>query len=89
MSGRHHAVLFAPDRNRRHGGAMQPPAQRTIVEIGRLEADEGAEAQHLIAAHFLLDVAAAVGKKAPCHRAIRVGKIELAQRGVIDAALRL
>src|SRR5215470_4591326 len=60
MGARHHGVALTPDHTGRHAGAMQPLDQRTVVEVRWPEAHEGAEAQHLIAPHLLLDVAAPI-----------------------------
>src|SRR3954471_19684963 len=37
------AIRRPPDHRGRHGGAVETPAQDAVVEIGRLESDEGAE----------------------------------------------
>src|SRR5262249_4829585 len=84
-----HAVLLACDHQRWHARAVQPLAQRAVVEIGWLEAHEGAEAQHLVAAHFLLDVATPVREETQRRRRLRVGEQQGPQRGQVDAAFGL
>src|SRR4029077_7713562 len=64
VGARHHAIRRPPDHRGRHGGAVETPAQDAVVEIRWLESNEGAEAQHLIAPHLLLQVAARAGIEA-------------------------
>src|SRR5262245_10183824 len=84
-----HAIVLARDHQRRHGGAREPLAQRAAIEIGRLEAHERPEAEHLIAAHLLVEVATSVREEAQRGRRVSIAEQERAQRRVVDAAFGL
>ncbi len=68
---------------------MQSILQRSIVKVGRFEADAGAESQHLISAHLIFQLALTVGKHFQSIGLIRAGKQHLPQRGVARAILGL
>src|SRR5689334_1951823 len=85
----HHGVALTPDQAGRHAGAMEALDQRPVVEVRRLEAHEGAEAQHLIAPHLLLDVAASVREEAQRQGCGGALEQQRPQRRVVDAALGL
>ena len=89
VGARHHAIGRAPDHRGRHGGAVETAAQDAVVEIRRLESDEGAEAQHLVAPHLLLEVAAGAGIEAQSGGGVFGVEQELAQAGELHAALGL
>src|SRR5262245_31670303 len=89
VSARHHAVRFAPDHHGRHGGAMEAATEHAVIKVGRSKADKGAEAQHLIAPHLVVEIAAAIREIAQSQTTPRLAKVDGAQRRIVDPALRL